>query len=196
MSAPVRQRAIRRSSIAAVLGGWWCLVNALATGAEIDFYRDVYPVLKSNCIACHNKTTTKAALNMETPEAMHKGGDSGEGVIAGNGAESLIFRAAAHMGDIAMPPKGNKSGALTQRTDFHPGPRPVIGALIFSRRLRSPSGDWNVMALRRVTIRVFAPRKRKCAAMSVADEPAPTTSTSTSAGTGPGSPLYLAAQDP
>ncbi|WP_406696226.1 c-type cytochrome domain-containing protein [Singulisphaera sp. Ch08] len=112
MSAPVRQCALRRSSVAAILSAWWCLVNPLATGAEIDFYRDIYPVLKSNCIACHNKTTTKAALNMESPEAMRKGGDSGEGVIPGNGAESLIFQAAAHDGDIQMPPKGNKSGAL------------------------------------------------------------------------------------
>lgn len=112
MSAPLRQRAIRRSSAAAILGVWWCLFHPLATGAEIDFYRDVYPILKSNCIACHNKTTTKAALNMETPEAMRKGGDSGEGVIPGNGAESLIFQAAAHTGNVEMPPEGNKSGAL------------------------------------------------------------------------------------
>ncbi|MDR3637881.1 MAG: hypothetical protein P4L84_29015 [Isosphaeraceae bacterium] len=113
MSAPLRQRLVRWSSVAAVLGAWWCLVNPLARGAEIDFYRDVYPVLKSNCIACHNKTTTKAALNMETPEAMRKGGDSGEGLVPGNGAESLIFQAAAHIGDVEMPPKGNKSGALS-----------------------------------------------------------------------------------
>ena len=52
---------------------------------------------------------------METPEAMRKGGDSGEGVIPGNGAESLIFQAAAHTGDVKMPPKGNKSGAVISR---------------------------------------------------------------------------------
>lgn len=111
MSASLGQRAIRWSSVAAILGVWCFLANPLATGAEIDFYRDVYPILKSKCIACHNKTTTKAALNMETPEAMRKGGSSGEGVIPGNGAESLIFQAAAHTGDLEMPPKGNKSGA-------------------------------------------------------------------------------------
>ncbi|WZO97071.1 c-type cytochrome domain-containing protein [Isosphaeraceae bacterium EP7] len=111
MSAPPRQRPIRPFSVGAIVGVCLCLVNPFATGSEIDFYRDVYPVLKSNCIACHNKTITKAALNMETPETMRKGGDSGEGVIPGNGAESLIFQAAAHTGDVEMPPKGNKSGA-------------------------------------------------------------------------------------
>lgn len=119
MSASLRQRALRRSAVAAILGVWGFLINplALAAGAEIDFYRDVYPILKSKCVACHNKTTTKAALNMETPEAMRKGGDSGEGVIPGNGAESLIFQAAAHTGDLEMPPKGNKSGASNLKPD-------------------------------------------------------------------------------
>jgi WD40 repeat protein len=80
-------------------------------GADVDFYRDVYPILKSNCIACHNKTTHKAALNMESPESMRKGGDSGEGLFPGRSSESLIYKASAHLGEIAMPPKGNKSGA-------------------------------------------------------------------------------------
>ena len=62
--------------------------------AELDFYRDVYPFLKINCIACHNKTTTKGGLDMETPEAMHKGGESGPAVIASQGNESLLVQAA------------------------------------------------------------------------------------------------------
>lgn len=79
--------------------------------ADLDFYRDVYPFLKSNCISCHNKTTTKGDLDMETPEAVHKGGESGPAVIAGKGEESLLVQAARHKEDLAMPPKGNKSGA-------------------------------------------------------------------------------------
>ena len=93
-----------------------CSVLMLSLGsctfaADLDFYRDVYPFLKSNCIACHNKTTTKADLDMETPEAMHKGGESGPAVIAGKGEESLLVQAARHTEDLVMPPKGNKSGA-------------------------------------------------------------------------------------
>ena len=40
-----------------------CLIQPLAMSAELDFYRDVYPVLKANCISCHNKTTAKGDLN-------------------------------------------------------------------------------------------------------------------------------------
>ncbi|RFC42654.1 MAG: WD40 repeat/WD40 repeat [Verrucomicrobia bacterium] len=78
---------------------------------EPDFYRDIYPFLKENCIACHNKTTTKAGLNMETPAMMKKGGDSGPGIVPGKGATSLIVEASIHTPDLEMPPKNNKAGA-------------------------------------------------------------------------------------
>ena len=97
-----------------ILGaGALCLMQPWAAGAELDFYRDVYPALKSNCISCHNKTTTKGDLNMESPELLKKGGETGPGAIPGKGAESLVVRAAAHQDDdLIMPPKNNKAGAV------------------------------------------------------------------------------------
>ncbi|QIF05904.1 c-type cytochrome domain-containing protein [Roseimicrobium sp. ORNL1] len=77
-----------------------------------DFYQDVFPFLKANCISCHNKTTTKAGLNMETPELMKHGGDSGPSIVPGKSAESLIVLASQHKEDMEMPPKNNKSGAV------------------------------------------------------------------------------------
>jgi len=89
---------------------WFCAAPALR--AEKDFFRDVYPFLRGNCVACHNKTTTKAGLNMETPGLLRKGGESGPAVIPGKGAESPLVRFAAHLEDEVMPPKNNKSGAV------------------------------------------------------------------------------------
>ncbi len=80
--------------------------------AELDFYQDIYPFLKANCISCHNKTTTKADLDMETPEMMKKGGESGPGILPGKGAESLVVLASLHQNDLEMPPSSNKSGAV------------------------------------------------------------------------------------
>lgn len=79
---------------------------------ELDYYRDVYPFLKANCISCHNKTTAKADLNMETPELMIKGGENGPSIIPGKGAESLLVQASLHANDMEMPPPNNKSGAV------------------------------------------------------------------------------------
>jgi len=93
----------------------WAVVAAISTAAQaanLDYYKDVYPFLKANCIACHNKTTTKADLNMETPELMKKGGESGPGIVPGKSAESLIVQASLHQNDMEMPPGNNKSGAV------------------------------------------------------------------------------------
>lgn len=109
-------RSLRASWIigAGLLG----LTRAMAVSAELDFYRDVYPVLKANCISCHNKTTTKGDLNMESPELMKKGGETGPGVIPGKSAESLVVQAAAHLDpDLLMPPKNNKAGAVDLKPD-------------------------------------------------------------------------------
>jgi WD40 repeat protein len=92
-----------------------------ANATPIDYDQQVYPFLKDNCIACHNKTTTKGGLNMETPALMMKGGESDKGLIPGKGADSIIYQAAAHTWDSEMPPKGNKVGAVnltTQQLDL------------------------------------------------------------------------------
>lgn len=83
-----------------------------AVFAEPDFYRDVFPFLKANCVSCHNKTTTKAGLNMESPQLMIQGGDSGPSIIPGKSAQSLIVTASLHQDDLEMPPPNNKSGAV------------------------------------------------------------------------------------
>lgn len=86
--------------------------SASVLAEELEYYRDVYPFLKDNCISCHNKTTTKADLNMETPELMMKGGESGPSLIPGKSAESLVVIASLHQQDMEMPPANNKSGAV------------------------------------------------------------------------------------
>jgi WD40 repeat protein len=86
-------------------------VATLSHPGPIDFPGEIHPILKANCTACHNKTTTKGGLNLETPDLMKKGGESGPALAPGKAAESALFQAAAHTGDSNMPPKGNKVGA-------------------------------------------------------------------------------------
>ncbi len=88
------------------------LIGLPATAADLDYYKDVYPFLKTNCISCHNKTTTKADLNMETPALMIKGGEAGTALVPGKSAESLVVQASLHQHDMEMPPGNNKSGAV------------------------------------------------------------------------------------
>jgi WD40 repeat protein len=92
-------------------------VCAAEGAGQLDFYKDIHPFLESNCIPCHNKTTAKAKLNLESPALLRKGGESGPGALPGQGAESLVFQSAAHLGDSVMPPKDNKSGATKLNPD-------------------------------------------------------------------------------
>jgi WD40 repeat protein len=87
-------------------------VTTALSAEDLDYYRDIYPFLKNNCISCHNKTTTKADLNMETPELMIKGGEAGPALIPGKSQESLVVIASLHEQDLEMPPANNKSGAV------------------------------------------------------------------------------------
>ena len=80
--------------------------------SPVDFDKEIFPFLKANCITCHNKTTTKAELNLETPEGMSKGGESGKAIMPGKGKDSLLVRYAAHLEESNMPPKDNKVKAV------------------------------------------------------------------------------------
>lgn len=83
----------------------------------VDFYREILPVLQANCLPCHNKTTTKADLLLETPADMLRGGESGPAVVPGKAAESLLFQLADHIAKPRMPPKDNKVNAVNLTPD-------------------------------------------------------------------------------
>ncbi|MEI6236421.1 MAG: c-type cytochrome domain-containing protein, partial [Planctomycetota bacterium] len=85
-------------------------IDVVATNraTPVDFDADILPLLKTSCISCHNKTTTKGELNVETPDLIRRGGESGPGIKPGKGLGSLLVRVAAHHEEPHMPPKDNK----------------------------------------------------------------------------------------
>ena len=117
MKAPLFLSIICLSSLLLQVKAAPLPVAKLDRKTPVDFHTEIVPVLKANCTACHNKTTTKASLNMETPQLMLKGGESGPAITPGKGEESMLFQSAAHTGDSDMPPKGNKVGAVNLTSD-------------------------------------------------------------------------------
>ena len=83
----------------------------------VDFYQELIPVLQASCLPCHNRTTTKADLILETPADILRGGESGPAAVPGKSAESLMLRVSTHELKPRMPPKDNKANAanLTAR---------------------------------------------------------------------------------
>ncbi len=84
---------------------------------EVDFEKEVLPLLRKKCLACHNTTEAESDLVLETPQAILKGGNEGAAVVAGKSAESLLLTLASHAKEPIMPPKGNDVGAQALTPD-------------------------------------------------------------------------------
>ncbi|MDA1179063.1 MAG: hypothetical protein O2931_09745, partial [Planctomycetota bacterium] len=100
--------------------GWSILSSNLASAIEIaklsrtskvDFQTEVLPILRENCLTCHNATDADANLVLETPTTILRGGISGAAIVPGNADESLLLRLASHQDEPAMPPPDNNRSA-------------------------------------------------------------------------------------
>lgn len=78
---------------------------------DVDFAKEILPVFRKKCLACHNESDAESDLVLETPEAMIKGGTEGPALVAGNSAESYLFQLASHQDEPIMPPEDNEVGA-------------------------------------------------------------------------------------
>lgn len=76
--------------------------------AEIDFDKEIKPILANNCYECHSEKKQKGKLRVDSPAMILKGGDSGEPIfLAGKSNESHIIKLVSRTDpDEAMPPEG------------------------------------------------------------------------------------------
>ena len=92
----------------ALVGLKLALAAAAATAAEIDFNRDVQPILAGSCLACHgfDAESREAGLRLDVAEAATAELDSGAtAIVPGDAAASeLIARIESDDADLVMPP--------------------------------------------------------------------------------------------
>ncbi|MDR3405815.1 MAG: PSD1 and planctomycete cytochrome C domain-containing protein [Chthoniobacter sp.] len=72
--------------------------------AATDYVKDIKPLLKARCYACHGALKQKAKLRLDTVALMHKGGESGD--IIDPASAILLDRVTATDKDDRMPPEG------------------------------------------------------------------------------------------
>ena len=97
-----------------LLSGGLVLVGCLALlqgrqarGADVDYARDVKPVLQEHCVGCHGPKRQRGDLRLDTRSALLKGGGRGPAVVAGQSAQSLLIQAVNQEDpELAMPPEG------------------------------------------------------------------------------------------
>lgn len=92
------------------LRSFWAIVAVLAAGpmvaaAEVDFERDVAPILLRRCLECHDDANASGGLRLSAGPDLLKGGDSGRVVMPGSARDSaLIQRVLA--GEMPPPRQG------------------------------------------------------------------------------------------
>lgn len=86
-------------------------VSAVKRDAPVDFAKEIMPLLKRNCVACHHEKESEGGLNLESHSSLMKGGDTGETVTAKDAAASLLLTRATGAEEPLMPPEDNSVGA-------------------------------------------------------------------------------------
>jgi mono/diheme cytochrome c family protein len=78
-----------------------------AVETNIDFARDIKPILETSCLRCHGPENPKSKFRLDNREAALKGGEEGVDILPGNSAKSpLIHYVARLVADFEMPPVG------------------------------------------------------------------------------------------
>jgi hypothetical protein len=81
----------------------------VAQAADIDFNKQIRPILSDNCYKCHDAKKQKGKLRLDTKELFLKGGKDGKVVEPGNPAKSDLYRriTLGKDDDDVMPPEGD-----------------------------------------------------------------------------------------
>ncbi len=67
------------------------LLPLVATAADLDFARQVHPLLLARCGSCHSGAFAQAGLRLTTRADMLAGGVSGPAIVAGSSERSLLI---------------------------------------------------------------------------------------------------------
>ena len=85
------------------------------TAASISFKKEVFPIIKLNCLPCHTEDQMNPSeLYLETYDDLMKGGKHGVPVIAGKADSSLIIK------KLTMPPPFGDPMPLRRKTSLSP----------------------------------------------------------------------------
>ena len=79
--------------------------------SPVNFEKEVLPLFRKNCLACHNATDAEADVVLENPKAIAESGFSDPIIVAGDADKSLLFQVLAHREEPIMPPEDNDVGA-------------------------------------------------------------------------------------
>ena len=89
-----------------------CTGNVLRA-EEIDFERDVVPILATRCLECHTPRNPSGGLALTTHDTLVRGGDSGPAIEPGKPEESYLLERVTKA--EMPPPRHGKAQPLSER---------------------------------------------------------------------------------
>jgi hypothetical protein len=90
-----------------LLAGMAVLPTRLAAGEQVDYLRDIKPVLKERCFACHGSLKQRAKLRLDAAGLIRKGGRHGPAIKPGDAEGSLLVERITDADESTrMPPQG------------------------------------------------------------------------------------------
>jgi mono/diheme cytochrome c family protein len=74
-------------------------VPGFAADKQVDFLKDIQPILSDNCFKCHGPDNQESALRLDRKASTLKGGERGPAIHPGKPGDSLILHAITGGGD-------------------------------------------------------------------------------------------------
>lgn len=157
--------------VRAAVSNWGlaCLIvstaSIVAWGAEPvggpapSYDRDVLPILRKYCSACHNDSDREGKLSFDSYDKLLAGGANGAVVTPGHGSLSRLVRVVNGSGEPKMPPKGSEAPAKSE-----------IELLVrwIDAGAKGPSGAAAPLSLNTPKIPVTAPARDSIHALAIA----------------------------
>ena len=82
--------------------------SSIANESTVDYTRDIKPILKARCYACHGALKQEADLRLDSGTLIRKGGQTRTAItIEPANASLLIERVSAEVESERMPPDGS-----------------------------------------------------------------------------------------
>jgi mono/diheme cytochrome c family protein len=78
---------------------------------EVDFARDIGPLLEEMCQRCHGRDEAKSGLRLHTRRDLLRGGDGGAVIVPGSAGSSRLIHVVSGKGELVMPPRGKRLSA-------------------------------------------------------------------------------------
>jgi WD40 repeat protein len=85
---------------------WTCIASISAEETPVSFHRDVWPILRANCVSCHKPGKAKGGLDLTSHASLLEGSDDGPTIKTGDASGSRLIETIG--GDEPEMPKDSE----------------------------------------------------------------------------------------